>query len=502
MVLRSIDPQSLTRARQKARYHLFLSAAYDKNYIDIASDSLIKYALDYYSLHGSKSEKMLTWYYWGLIQKNAKSYPAAVVSLEKARQLAEKLNDMHTLGLINKNIASSFSMSNDIPHAIEYRKRAVSCFESNISDSLYYLYAQYSLAVEYANNKEYEQSKLVLEQLEHSNNPSILDLRNGLLAMIAIVYESDADKAISLYESLPRKRFSLLDCAYLAQAYEKKGRHNDADDWLSYGYEMTHNEAESATIDYLKSHILMRRGIMEDAYALLDHSTTIQDSLTRCILTESISTAQKDYFQAVSLRQEKELAIKQSLWLMLGTISLFTALAIIMLLINKSEKKDNTLKEIMAQQTINNLSIIRLSKENARLISTHYSERIRRIDELSKEYYNANDNKKKDIVFTQFKEYLSTIKNDRSFYSVIEEDLNHYCNSIMKSISKQIPQIQGRNYRMLMLFYAGLSYETILLITDAQSINSLKTLRSRLRKTIEESSAADKQMFLEMLEMT
>ena len=47
---------------------------------------------------------------------------------------------------------------------------------------------------------------------------------------------------------------------------------------------------------------------------------------------------------------------------------------------------------------------------------------------------------------------------------------------------------------------AGVPYETSQLIMRSVSIDSLRMIRSRLRKDIKSSQAADAELFLEMLE--
>ena len=48
--------------------------ALDKNWIDLASNSIIAPAVSYYNNHGSKEEKLMTYYYRGRISMNASSY--------------------------------------------------------------------------------------------------------------------------------------------------------------------------------------------------------------------------------------------------------------------------------------------------------------------------------------------------------------------------------------------------------------------------------------------
>ena len=71
-ILQQVDDAQLTTNALQARFALLLSMALDKNYIDIASDSLIRPAVEYYENHGSSREKMLTCYYHTNVLYNAK----------------------------------------------------------------------------------------------------------------------------------------------------------------------------------------------------------------------------------------------------------------------------------------------------------------------------------------------------------------------------------------------------------------------------------------------
>lgn len=79
-----IKPSELGNARERGLYSLLLSMALDKNYIDIASDSLISPAVTYFSRHGNRQHKYLTWYYQGRVYENAGQYDNALSAFVKA----------------------------------------------------------------------------------------------------------------------------------------------------------------------------------------------------------------------------------------------------------------------------------------------------------------------------------------------------------------------------------------------------------------------------------
>ena len=71
VMLDSINTEELNTRRLKARYALLYSQALDKNYIDLATDSIIRPAVRYYRHHGSAEDKLKTLYYLGRIKENA-----------------------------------------------------------------------------------------------------------------------------------------------------------------------------------------------------------------------------------------------------------------------------------------------------------------------------------------------------------------------------------------------------------------------------------------------
>ena len=71
VMLDSINTEELNTRRLRARYALLYSQALDKNYIDLATDSIIRPAVRYYRHHGNAEDRLKTLYYLGRIKENA-----------------------------------------------------------------------------------------------------------------------------------------------------------------------------------------------------------------------------------------------------------------------------------------------------------------------------------------------------------------------------------------------------------------------------------------------
>ena len=500
VVLQSIRRNELYTEEQQAHYALLKSAAYDKNYIDVTSDSLTHKAVDYYSSRRNKKKEMLAWYYHALVLMNAQSYTSSIIAFEEAEILAKALNDPFQLGLIMRNKAKVFKLSNNNPGAIECRKQAIECF-SNTDKESYKAYAELDLSTDYINNQEYEKADSLLNRIREYNNPTLNTFCNIYQASILSETNKDPYTVISLYKSSPEDCYSLLDYGYLANAFESIALPDSTDCWFSKGYAASRNQADSATIDYFRSKVELSRGHYQNALLLMNHATTIQDSLTRVLLQQSVSAAQRDYYKSETLRREEKIRAMRQRFLLGSIASLFVLLYLAMFSVTLSRKKERLLKEQMARLALEEKELDRLHFDNAHLIGSLFSEKIQRLDRLCESYFKLEDGKQKDAVFKQVKELAARIRKDDALFLSLENDLDRYCDGIMSKLREQVPRIKGENIKIISLFFAGFSYETIQIILRKNSIQSLRTTRSRFRKEIIDAKAPDSDYFMKMLDI-
>lgn len=93
-VIRTIDTTRLRGASQKARYSLLLSMALAKNDIDTSDVSISAPAVEFYSRHGSRHDRMKAVFYRGQQQYNGSRYYAAAVSYLKALRYNSKTSNI------------------------------------------------------------------------------------------------------------------------------------------------------------------------------------------------------------------------------------------------------------------------------------------------------------------------------------------------------------------------------------------------------------------------
>lgn len=97
-VLNLLNAESIILDEYLARYALLKSIALDKNYIDVADDSLTSIAVAYYTKHGTAEEKLKSFLYNGNVFANAKDYDKAMSSYLQAEQYVNKCEDFIIVG--------------------------------------------------------------------------------------------------------------------------------------------------------------------------------------------------------------------------------------------------------------------------------------------------------------------------------------------------------------------------------------------------------------------
>lgn len=498
-ILRRINPSEIKTKEGNARYALLLSAALDKNYIDVTSDSLIRIATDYYAISHDLRRRMMSYYYLGIAEQNMKDYPAAITSLEKAEKDALLLSDYYYLGLIYRNKSGIYNQYSNNLTAIAYDISAISAFNKANKPS-HKDYATLSLAIDYVNGRDFHKATHIIDSLELACSDSNLVYQLMLLkAEILLENNGDANESIRIYRETPHGYISYMDKAYWAVAYENIGQRDSSDRMIQGSYSMAKSKTDSSTIAYMHSHIEFARGNYFDAYNLVNNAALVQDSLTRVRLDQSMDSILREYYKSeTALQLQKNRQMRDRLFLT-GIVSFLLILLLWFLFLLNSRKKDAQIKEYMAQFAARSAELNNAIKQNAFLVGSLFSERLYHLDELSEAYY-ANDNEAtKEALFKEFKSKVFALRDDKRLFNSLEEDLNTHCNDLMAKFREELPNVKGENIKMTILFFAGFPYKTIQIILRKNSVESLRTAKSRLRRAILEANATDSETFLKLL---
>lgn len=500
-ILESIGFSEMRTSEERARFALLMTAAMNKNYKEITSDSLIKVAVDYYSDRKDQRHRMMAYYYHGLVLNSMGEYTTAIISLEKAEKDALILGDHLYAGLTYRNKGDIFNKTNNDQAVLVCFQEAISHFKE-LDNPDYLEFAELSLAICLFNRKKYDAAKTILQRLQTQTKNNLLKeycLLNLALVMVALGEDSEA--VIHMFQESPTELFGLYEYGYYATALEKIGLHSAADLQITNAYTLCIDNADSAMVDFIRSDILHRRGNDSEAYKLTRNAAFVQDSLTQVLLQQSVSNAQRDYYKAESLLQEERAGRLRERNL-LGTATAMLTLSLLLgLTLFYRKRKEQEIKEQMLKLSIAQSELHQAEKENASLLGSLFSEKFNHLDRLSGDYVRANSDKERMSAMREFKEEIASMRKNEDLFLSLEKDLDRYCDGVMTKLKNQVPAIKGENRKLIALFFAGLPYSTVQLVMNRVSIDSLKMARSRFRKEIKAVNAPDEALFLRLLDM-
>ena len=501
LVILSHVKTPLRSTKQEAKYALLLSQAYDKNYIDLTTDSLINIAVDYYKKHGPLEDRMKAWFYLGRVQSNAGDYSKAILSFNRAIDLATQLNNYYYCGMASRNMANLYNLTYNQTESLKWTEKSVEYFDAAGKES-HKEYALLSLAIAYLNSGETETcEQLLIDIMQQSKDPVLIASCNTTMGS-AIMNHMDMDNhdachALDYFHKGGVNKLDITDLGRYAITCYMTGQQDSAYYYLRKAYENSSSAADSANVAFHHSRIAYANGDLREAYSNLWKSTQAQDSLIRIALRESMTSTLKNYYQEESLL-EKERLKNQKYRNTLFVGCLLLALALVVLFFITRAKKER--KRVQLQMDMLQSDNLRIQQANASLMGSLFQERFSILEKLSNYYFQEEDGAKKSLVFKEFSKYLKALQSDREVFRNLEEDLDRYCDGIVGKFKEQVPEIKGDNLKICELYFAGMSYEKVMTIMNRQSIGSLRTLKSRLRNTIKDSGAKDSVLFLQYLD--
>ena len=160
--LLALDSTALRTKRLKARYALLRTMAQNKCYDDITIPGLLDPAAGWLERHGSADEKMKLWFYRGRIQQAKGLQNEAAISFSRAESYADRVQDLHALGLLYLSLQSIYHNVYNRAKELEYSERALELFK-RIDDPLTGP-SLGMLAMAYHGQQKWEQAEAVYQE--------------------------------------------------------------------------------------------------------------------------------------------------------------------------------------------------------------------------------------------------------------------------------------------------------------------------------------------------
>lgn len=500
-ILEQIDPDNLSRRKDKAKYALLYSQALDKNYFDKTNDSLILVAINYYQEHGTEREKMLAYYYLGRVQYNAHAYQNAIISFLQAEEYALHAGDYLYCGLIYRNISDIYNDTYNTAEELKYAQKAYDCF-CQADASLHKDYALLALGIAYGNASDRTKEKELLEQtIVLAQERCDTALWGACLSSYALCHEIIRDYRKAKESILAIKNRLMLpidhsDWSTLAHCYVQENKTDSVDFCLNEAWHSAATSADSAKISLRIYWIEKIRNNPQKALNALEYCNDFQITVSRQMLQQSVITTQRDHFRSRADAATYKLKANHRLGIIvILSICLFAG-AVIFWLYRRIQRKNTEIEQYM--NIAGEIQDILQSKntEMSHLVRQLFREKFEFIDSLGCTYYERQNTPNEQIaIYNEVKRAIQNLGTDKQTKSELERIVNLCNEDILEKIRAQIPEIKAADYDLFCYLCAGFSYRAISIFMQTK-IDNIYNRKSRLKMLIGNSAAASKVLFL------
>lgn len=532
-ILQQINSSSL-RGEPQARHALLLSQAYDKNYIDLTSDSLISIATTYYTNSGDQYHKLMADYYNVVILMNRREFDEALSMALDVERLAEEVGNLAYLAQIRHLIARAYLFSFNQEGARDYFEKSLSVIRRldkpkwvglmfiNLSNWALHQ-NDYKLAIAYADSAkcytpedtdiaEYEMLALVglkdyrkADSLytRHIPNPSAQAKAYKLLVDFQLGRKGHVKDSLALLLS-NASHFDSIDIAYVS--YHINRSVDNYEQALSYSESLL--QESDNIIKELSTHSLYRVQLEHEKLKQVEveNNLRIQRLLFTfaSIIISLIIVFGILYFRLVSKRHKEQIArTKNEIVLISSEFTEMQACLTQQIDLQNSEivalnqqiqteqKATENIRTSLKQSIENQSQVVSMLNKQilAGRIAAHelFISKYAWIEEFGNMFIDAElTPQSSNRALKVLKKKLDIVKT-KKFISDLKEIINKYYNNLIERLVQECPSISESELTIFALLYANLSPRIISFILNIQP-QSVYNAKSSIKRKLEHSN--------------
>lgn len=506
-LIQSFDAGQLTKRKDRAFYAMVYTRAKHNCNVLSYDDSLMKVAERWYMRHGTSNEKATLLYCIGNSLTVKDSFPMATEYYSKAKIYAMESGDDYTVAAINCALGYSFRFQMDFNEAIEHFSKSASMLEDlgERQQALIPKYQEASLLEQLEEHgRAIEMCREAASTAAEINDTSMI-LRFKSLMAVATANRSPspetAKEAIQTMnetwkrynnDSIPISQYNVLGLLYFY-----KGDMKEAKKLMLKALEHIPPIATRLGCYYTLSMIAENEGNYRDALEYERNVTALQDTLFRETKDSMIQVSERKYRNEYLQESYKMLTLKhryQTFMFLAGAVVLIT-LVISTVIFYRKRLKDSRHKinealsyidtvssgyaELQSRykalwqdnQHLNETSSKMLSMLSARMDS------IRQLLELASLYES-----RPAVFYTKFKDHIKVSQlNNSELEQEIISTTNLSYHNIIDDLKAEHPDLSMHELCYCGLMCLGFSQQSIRVLYDHTNINSIYSLRARIR---------------------
>ncbi len=525
----------------RALYALLTVQAQDKNYIDVADDSLISVATDYYQRKGQPLRRLQAFYYQGRVYANAGLRHEAMTAYTRAKDFADKVDAPYPVGLLYAQMGVLYGNDYDYQRTLESMEKALNYFELADNERLQYL-TKLNIGQFHLNTKNTEQAEsLLMEGLTWGEAHNDTNITYNTLDLLFRLYDAKGDTVAldTLLNKFPIEKALSNAVMYgiVAHYYAKKKDTEAAETSLSRAQMLAVTAQDTAILLFKSYQVNKALGRTDAALHDFERLFALQDSTVRITLQQPLIASQRDHYET-RLKVE-ELCNQQQRYLMRGAAVVVLMVAVVLGIYIRScfrrkqeelngymeladelrhtlyHKEESIASNEVAMERIRQelqLSHTQLEELRVQLhahddtMQTQIAEllggQFQLLNRLSETYYELESSKEdtpiRNRIFEQVKAEIDSLRDGGGKYIELEVIVNRNLDNIMTRLRAELPHLKEQDFIYLTFFYARFSGKAISLFTRTKR-DTIYKIKERLCKKIKVSDAPSRDFFLSNL---
>lgn len=297
VLLKSIPREALSTRSARARHALLSSEVQDKCYIDVAEDSVIRVAFDWYKLYGSKKNRLKATYYMGVVHKNGNKDVRAALYFIDAKKRAEALGDHRRASLCSQHLCSIYSDNYDRARAMEYARQSVEEAVQS-GDSLMTGFCRLDVSNQYIAQSKLDSAENILKDVIATSRDSMYLIpyaRRSLAKLYLFQPHPDYDQAEALYRLILKKGTIPLTCqdyGHLGMIAQHRGETELSDYYCAKAKSMLQSPVDSSVYFTILTNVYEIRGEDDQAKESYGKAMDIQNRIVSAQLEQSVTHMQ------------------------------------------------------------------------------------------------------------------------------------------------------------------------------------------------------------------
>ena len=473
VTVKSIKRYALINPKHRARYGVLYSAALDKNYIDVAADSLIRFSATYYDTHGPESERMRAYYYLGRVYENAKDYQQALLYYLDAAQHPDRVDNNYLKGLLYSDLSEIYERYYNYKKAYQYAEQSYNCYKEAKLER-HQVFQLYMMGALCNSLGQYDKGITILsETIEMAKECGFQAMDSWSKAMLIIInnklnnYEENYT-LLRECESMYGDNFytSVNLCGAAADVYARKGDRIKSEKLINKGWGYAKNSVDSSQMYYHLSKMHLHRNKLVAGYNYYNKTVEIQFATIASKDDESLATAQSEYFTQKAIKQKNRSDRNVRILIVVVLVGIVIAICL-----NIRKRREILRKNIQINQYMDVVNTLQKEIDSRdskiqQITDDSLKDRCETINQLCRTYFETTHSKRQQrIIFNEVKTLVENLSSD-AYLETVEKCVNQYCDNLLVQLKQDMPELSHNEYKLACFVCIGFSTQVMCLVFE------------------------------------